>query len=245
MRNVTILLAIAFIVSCKPSVPSTSQKNELTTPSPQPTEIQQTPKIFSLPKVESIAQIDVWRESNVKDKHGFDLPPYNKVNLNHPGFGQKPTVGEKVTVVPLEVNVAPIKLKILKVTEREGCDKSSPRDWEIELESITQQEFFEVSAIPNRRADAPFDVCLIYPAVEFARQIKKEQLTKEVIPDGVTIKTVTAAIDLTSDQKPDILIAQYCCGDSTKPREECELTCGKYFKKVNDKWELIKESGPC
>jgi len=245
MRNAIILLLIAFIVSCQPSVSSTSQKNELTTPSPQPTEIQQTSKIFSLPEVQSFTQVDVWRESGVKDKHGFDLPPYNKVNLNIFDFDNKPTVGEKVTVVPLEVNVAPIELKITKATESEGCDKNSPHYWEIELEPITRREFFEVSAIPNRREDAPFDVCIIYPAVEFARQIKKEELTKEVIPDGITIRTVTAAIDLTNDLKPDILIAQYCCQDSTKPREECDLTCGKSFKKVNDKWRLVEESRPC
>lgn len=245
MRNVIILLAMAFIVSCKPSVSSTSQKNDLGTPSPKPTEIQQTSKIFSLPKVQSFTQTDVWRESTVKDKHGFDLPPYTKVNLNIFEFDQKPGVGEKVTVVPLEVNVAPIELKILKATESGGCDKSSPRNWQIELEPITRREFFEVSAIPNRREDAPFDVCIIYPAVEFARQIKKEQLTQEVLPDGITIRTVTAAIDLNNDLKPDILIAQYCCQDSTKPREECDLTCGKTFKKVNDKWMLVDESQPC
>lgn len=246
MRNVIILLAIALVVSCKPSVSSTSQKNELTTPSPKPSGIEQRGKIFSLPKVQSFTQVDVWRESSVKDKHGFDLPPYNKVNLNHVGFDQKPIVGGKVTIVPLEVRVAPIELKILKATEGDAsCDNSSQLYWEIELEPITQKEFFEVSAIPNRREDAPFDVCIIYPAVEFARQIKKEQLTTEVIPDGITIRTVTAAIDLTNDLKPDILIAKYCCQDSTKPREECDLTCGKYFKKVNDKWMLVKESQPC
>ncbi len=247
MRNVVIiLLAIIFIVSCQPGVSSTSQKNKPAKPSPKPTEIQQTSKIFSLPEVQSVIQIDVWRESNVKDKHGFDLPPYNKVNLNHVGFDQKPSIGGKVTVVPLEVNVAPMELKILKATEGdESCVKSSKLYWEIELEPITQQEFFTVSAIPNRREDAPFDVCIIYPAVEFARQIKKEQLTKEMIPDGITIRTVTAAIDLTNDLKPDILIAKFCCGDSTKPREECDLTCGKYFKKVNDKWKLVETSTPC
>ena len=245
MRNVIILLAIVFIVSCKPSVSSTPQNNGPAAPSPEPTEIQQTSKIYSLPKVESFTQVDVWRESGVKDKHGFDLPPYNKVNLNLVDFDRKPIICRKVTAVPLEVNIAPIELKILKATDREGCDKSSPHFWDIELETITQQDFFKVSAIPDRREDAPFDVCIIYPAVEFARQIRQEQLTKEMIPDGVTIRTITAAIDLTNDLKPDILIAQYCCNDSTKPRRECDLTCGKYFKKVNDKWKLVKESQPC
>ncbi len=246
MRNVIILLTLAFVVSCKPSVSSSSQKNELAKLSPKPTEIQQESKIFPLPKVQSIAQVDVLRESGVKDTHGFDLPPYNKVDLTVVGFDQKPMVGEKVTVVPLEVNIALIELKILKATERDDpCDKSLPHYWELELESITQKEFFEVSATPNRREDVPFYICIIYPAVEFARQIKREQLTKEVIPEGVTIKTVTAAIDLTNDQKPDVLIAKYCCDDSTKPEEECDYTCGKFFRKVSDKWKLMKEFGPC
>lgn len=245
MRNVIIMLAMAFIVSCQPSASSTSQKNGPSTPSPKPAEIQQTSKTFSLPEVQSFTQTDIWRESDVKDKHGFDLPPYKKVNLNIFEFDRKPVVGDKVTVVPLEVNAAPIELKILKATESEGCAKSSPRKWRIELEPITGREFFEVSALPNRREDAPFDVCIIYPAVEFVRQIRLEQLTKEVVPEGITIRTVTAAIDLTNDLKPDILIAQYCCQDSTKPREECDLTCGKTFKKVKDKWKLVEESQPC
>jgi hypothetical protein len=254
MKNIIILLAVAFIISCKMVTPSgsentvsyTPRKDESKSPPPEPVEIPRISKTFPLPKVHNIVQIDVWRESGIKDANNFEIPPYSKVFLNHLGFNQKPKVGRKVTVVPLEVDIAPIDLKILKATEREDpCTGGLPHYWEIEPEPITQKEFFEVPAIPNRREDIPFDVCVIYPAVEFARQIKREQLTKEMVPVGITIKTVTAAIDLTNDQKPDILIAKYCCGDSTKPYEECDSTCGKYFKKVKDKWELVEKIGDC
>lgn len=207
---------------------------------------QQQSKIYPLPDVQSIVQVDVWRESDRKDSDGFALPPWSAVNLNHVGFDKKPAVGERVTVVPLGVDIGPISLKILKVTEREDpCNESLPRYWEVELEKITRREFFEAKATRNRREDVPFDVCIIYPSVTFARQLKKERLTRGMIPRGVTPGTVTAAIDLTNDNKPDVLIAYYCCDDSRKPPEACDYTCGKIFKKVNRGWKLVEKLAPC
>ena len=74
-----------------------------------------------------------------------------------------------------------MKSTLLKATERDPtCDERLPHYWEVFLEKITQ-----------------LDVCIIYPAVEFARQLKKELLTKDIVPSKVTPNTITGAIDLT------------------------------------------------
>ena len=247
MKSMLFSLPVIFIVALGLSAPSFSPLNSSVESSAQVSASQRISKEFPLPEVQSIVQVDVWRDSDKKDSQGFNLPPWNAINLNGVGFDKKPAIGERVTVVPLAVDIAPVNLKILAVAEREDpCNESLPHYWEVELERIMQREFFEATAAtPNRREDVPFDVCIIYPAVEFARPLKREQLTKSMIPAGITINTVTAAIDLTNDHKPDILTAYYCCDDSRKLPEECDYTCGKIFKKVNKAWELVEKLAPC
>jgi hypothetical protein len=149
-------------------------------------------------------------------------------------------------VVPLKVNIAPIELKIVKAQKQKNpCEGRLPIPWEVELEPIQQKEFFDIEPIPKRAAESPFDVCVIYPAVTFARPIQRERLTKDMLPKQVAMNTVAAAIDLTNDQKPDVFIIQYCCADPTKPPEGCDYTCGKIFKKSDNTWIVIDTWEPC
>jgi hypothetical protein len=202
-------------------------------------------KPIPMPEVQSIAEGVIWRISDKKDTHGSYLPPWKEVRIANIFFKLKPSAGSKITVIPLDIGINPFDLKIVKAEKQKfGCDESLPEWWEVELEPITRKEFFEVSAPPNRREEVPFDVVVIYPTVKFAHQIKKEQLAKDMVPKGVSINTIKAAIDVTNDQKPDILMAEFCCNDSSKT-EECDYTCGKRFKKVNGRWKLIYEYAPC
>ncbi|HEX8846482.1 MAG TPA: hypothetical protein VF791_17675 [Pyrinomonadaceae bacterium] len=248
MRRALILLLAVLVGACGTNTPSNQPKQvtEVANASPAPT-LRPTPtsKQFPLPEVKNVTQEMVWRESDNKGDDG-DLPPWKKINIDA-RLNEKPEVGEKVTVVPLDVEISPFDLKILKLTEEnKSCDqKKHVPWWLVELEEITRKEFFEIKAIAGRREEYPFDVCVIHPAVEFARQLKKEQLTKKMIPAGISINTVTAAIDLTNDQEPDVLVVLYCCRDTTKEARDCDYTCGKIFKKTRNGWKLIEEHQPC
>lgn len=66
-----------------------------------------------------------------------------------------------------------------------------------------------------------------------------------MLPRGVAIKTVKAAVDLTNDGNPDVLVVEYCCGNPKKTAKDCDYTCGKTFKKTRNVWKLIDSSTPC
>ena len=200
-----------------------------------------------MPNIQTIGQGIVWRTSENKDEHGSFLPPWKEIRItNIFEFKRTPAIGDKVTVIPLVVDIPPLDLKILKAEEKKNaCDESMPDWWEVELEPIKLKEFFEIMPIFNRAAEFPFDVVIIYPAVRVAWQIKNDQLTRAMLPQGVSINTVKAAIDLTNDRKPDVVIVEYCCGRTKKPAAECDYTCGKTFKRFRNAWKLVDTSAPC
>jgi hypothetical protein len=202
----------------------------------------QVRKPIPMPQVQTIGQGEVWRKSN------NSLPPWREIEITNVfAFKKKPIIGDKVTIVPLDVDIAPLELRIVKAEKKEdGCDESLPGWWEVELQKISEKTFFEIASRSNRREEFPFDVCVIYPAVRFARQIKRENLTKGMLPKGVARNTAIAAIDLTNDGIPDVLIVEYCCGHPRKSAgEECDYTCGKTFKRIRNIWRLIDTSAPC
>lgn len=198
------------------------------------------------PKIQSVGEGTVWRISDHKDESGGLLPPWKEIQVtNIFGFNDKPVVGEKVTVVPLDVEIASLDIKIVKTEKQDGCDEQAPVWWAVELEPIRGKAFFDVAPRPDRAPEYPFDVAVIYPAVRHARQIQRNKLTKSMLPRGVAINTVKAAVDLTNDGQPDVLIINYCCDDPGKPAEQCDYACGKTFKQAGKKWKLIDTSAPC
>jgi hypothetical protein len=200
-----------------------------------------------MPEIQTIGEGVVWRISENRGEHGSVLPPWREVRVtNIFEFKRRPAAGEKVTIIPLEADLPPLDLRIIKAEKKENtCDERLPGWWEVELEPIKLRGFFEVTPAPNRAAEYPFDVAVIYPAVKVARQMKRAQLTGGTIPKGVSISTVKAAIDLTDDRKPDVVIVEYCCGDPKKPAGECDYTCGKIFMKQRNAWKLVRTSAPC
>lgn len=198
-------------------------------------------------KLQSVAQGVVWRISDRQDEHGHFLPPWKEVRIaNIFRFNSKPAVGGSVTVIPLDVSILPFELKIIKAEKTQaGCRGESPAWWEVELEPVKSREFYETAALPKRAAEFPFDVAILYPAIKSARQITKEHLTAKMLPKEIAIPTVKAAIDITSDRQPDILLAEFCCKDTKKPAENCDLTCSKSFKKAGSAWQPIGSSNPC
>lgn len=227
MKVFLILVLASFLMATAPRAPSI-QANRV-----------------PLPSIRWVNHVSVLRTSDKKDQHGSYLPPWKEVKVGDIFFKDKPPIGSKVTIIPLVEGIAPFDLKIRSAKkEKFGCDEREPYAWAIELELISHREFFEIAPLPNRREEVPFDVCVIYPAVAVARQLKKEQLRSSMLPKRISINIVTAAIDLTNDDKPDVLIAEYCCNESSKSGE-CDYMCGKTFKKVRSIWKLIDEYAPC
>jgi hypothetical protein len=147
---------------------------------------------------ETIAEGIVWRISDHEDRHGRFLPPWKEITItNIFGFESQPAAGHYVSVIPLDVNIPPLELRIIKTEPKKNpCDDHLPSWWEVQLESIQLTDFFAIAPIPGRSATFPFDVCLLYPPVQSARQIKKELLTSDMLPTGVVIDAVRAAIPL-------------------------------------------------
>ena len=196
-----------------------------------------------MPQIQAIGEGVVWRISDSRDQHGRRLPPWKEIKItNVTGFRKKPVTGDKVTIVPLDVDLPPLDLKIMEIKERtEGGSHWS----EIELEPVKEKKFFEIAPRPNRAQEFPFDVFVIYPYVKFAHQIKRDMLRQNMLPKGIAIDTAKAAIDLTNDGIPDVLIVQYCCLNPKKAAEGCDYTCGKTYKKVRNVWKLVDTSTPC
>lgn len=206
----------------------------------------QVKKPVSMPQIQTVGDGKVLRISDNKDEDGWFLPPWKEVKItNLYGFKTKPVVGDRVTIIPLDVDIAPLELRIVKTEKREGCDEQSPPWWEVELELIKQKVFFDIAPRPKIAEQYPFDVCVIYPAVRFANQVRRASLSRTMLPTGIAIKTVKAAIDITDDGKPDVLVVDYCCGNPRKSAEGCDYTCGKTFKKIGNTWKLIDTSTPC
>jgi hypothetical protein len=94
-----------------------------------------------------IAEGLVWRTSNNTDKDGDFLPRGPQVRVvNIFGFRNRPPVGAFVTVLPLDVKIAPIELRIVRSQEKEtrcNPDVASTARlwWEVELEPVRQKQF--------------------------------------------------------------------------------------------------------
>ena len=192
-------------------------------------------------QAQSISEGGIWRHSASKD----DRAPWKQITIQGVSFKTQPRVGNAVTVIALGSGIPPFELRILKAERKDNpCDESLPDFWEVELEALTQREFFDAPSPRERNPVYPFDVVVLYPAVKIARQIGKEQLNREMLPKGVSINTVKAAIDLNDDRKPDVVVVEYCCQAAQKPGE-CDYTCGKTFKKVRNLWKLVDSYTPC
>jgi len=204
--------------------------------------LPQTPKAKRSGRAVSTG--DVWRISNNKNRSGDAIPPWKEIQISNVGFKERPIVGRNVTIIPIDVDLAPFDLRVRQTKSQEGCDKSEHR-WEVDLETVKDRKFFEVAPIANRRTEVPFEVVVIYPAVSFARQIERARLSKAMVPKHVALSTVKAAIDLTRDHNPEVLILEYCCEHPTEAPKECDYTCGKTFIKVGLVWKLVDTSTPC
>jgi hypothetical protein len=196
--------------------------------------------IFSV-SGQTIGTGEIFRTSELNNEKS----PWKLIEVTNISLKRKPSTGTLATIVPLGVNIEAFNLKIARSKMGDPCDES-PKSafWEIEFAPITQQMIFEIEPLPNRRAEMPFDVAVIYPAVGTAKQMPTKNLTISMLPKNVNIKTIKAVIDTTGDSLPDIIITEYCC-DKPSTNVECDYTCGRTYLKSSGSWKLIDTSTPC
>lgn len=258
MRLICLFFTVLTAISCSQSysltneLPNQNETNAINTSQNQTEQValKKTPVPpgqIPMPDVKDFAVVDFVRSSVNKDAGGIYQPPYTSAEIPL-ALEHSAKVGEKVTVIPLQVDFELFELEIKnvqKITET-GCDGDKPKTfWKVEFEKITRPNLLTAEPVKNRSGEFPFNVFVIYPAVKFARKLESGELKKEMIPKNVFLKTVTAAIDLTGDGKPDLLEASFCCSKEDETADECDYTCGRTFKKTKGVWKQIKYSQPC
>ncbi len=208
-------------------------------------EPRQRPSNFTqMPRIVSISTGDVSRRSNKRDRDGFEMPPWTRVEVTGLYFKNRPVTGEFVTVVPLGVGIEPIDLKIANAKACERVFQELPdRQCEVELAPLTPRVFFEYEPSSDRRSDLPFQVLVLYPRVSNARALSKAELRREMLPQGVSPNVVSAAVDLTGDGMPDVLVTDFCC-DAPGRSDNCDYTCGKTRIREGNSWKVVHSSIP-
>ncbi len=204
-----------------------------------------------LPVVKDFGVFYLYRESDNNDVGGSPIAPFKSAKIEMV-IDSEAKAGEKITMIPLQVEVEPFQLPISKVTKKRynGCDEPKKDfNFDIEFEEITDKIVLEVEAVDKLFTSRAFGVFGIYPAVDFAKNILPPALKQEMLPKEVAIQTVEAAIDLDNDGKPDLLSLSFCCADENKPvnstDSDCYYSCEKIFRKINQNWKLIRSESPC
>lgn len=201
-----------------------------------------------LPEVKDFETIVFFRKSNFENEDGRMTKPFYEAEIQT-SLKNKPKIGEKITVIPLQVKLEPFQLAIVKTEKKEKPCTEDDKEfyWNTELEKVTDKEILDINPIKDRADEFPFDVAIVYPNVGFAKNIESTMLSQAMLPKGVSLKTVKAAIDLDNDGKPDLIEAVYCCSNPTETfnaENDC-YTCQKTFKKINNNWKQINFEQPC
>ena len=198
------------------------------------------------PRVEIFRIETVFRRSDRQDEHGRGLPPWNGIEPLAFSADREPQIGQYVTVVPLEVNIPAFNMRIVSAEKkRDECDDNNLKTyWESKTEGLNFREFFEAKPIAERAEEYPFDVVIIYPSVKYARAMGGKQIDKATLPKAVSPRTVKAAIDLTNDSIPDLLIVEYCCMNRARSTN-CDLTCSESYRRSARGWRLVSSNRPC
>lgn len=234
--------------------PQTNNQNTLTNQIEKSKEEKPLEKLtkstekIKLPKIKDFGVFDVSRESTQKNEGGQMTKPFYEAEIRI-SLKNQPKIGEKVTAIPLNVNLESFQLSITKTERKEEACTGDKKEyyWNTEIEKLTNRSILEIEPLRNRADEYPFEVAIIYPSVNFAINIKNSELSTDTLPKKVSLNTVKAAIDLDNDKKPDLLEILFCCSNPTETWNEntdCYI-CQKSFKKVSGFWKLVNSATPC
>lgn len=211
--------------------------SEMTTPTPTPT---------SLPAAAYVA-IKLAQIVPVNRPQGAQsmAMSFGKLSLK-----QKLPANAEVTLVPLGVELPAVTTRIGNTEAMENpCSESLPKLFETELTPINDTAWLNAPAMTQEKRyseNAPFDVCVIYPAVNSARALNRGLLESAKLPKKVLLHQIITALDVTGDNQPEVLLIEYCCDKPAAPRNECDLTCSAvYVREANGQWRIAETQTPC
>jgi hypothetical protein len=170
---------------------------------------------------------------------------FGKLNLK-----QKLPANAEVSLVPLGAALSASTTRVTNVVAMENpCSESLPKRYETELAPITEAAWLKAVTAPDDKRfteNAPFDVCVIYPAVTAARALERSVFEKARLPKKVLLHHIVAALDVTGDEQPEVLLVEYCCDKPQAQRNECDLTCSAvYVRAPNGVWRIAETQTPC
>ena len=171
---------------------------------------------------------------------GRMLRPWNSATIEFYLWGKRPDSGADVSVVPLDVPIRPVELKVA-TAHKGGCEDDS---WVGNLRT-TVPTFLNAASRPDYPENLPFFVAILYPALQTARSIPKEALTEAMLPTGVDRNVVMAAIDTDGDGNPDLLATEGCCDNRKKEACSNGPICLRFYRKQGGKWSLIRTGSLC
>ncbi len=177
----------------------------------------------------------IYRISDKKDKDGRYESPYIEAGVMFT-MDKEPEAGALVTIVPIAVNIPEFSVPIQKIEEgsEEVSDNSTVNWFNIEVGDIVNKEILSCSPIPGRGGESPFDVCCIYPAIEYAKNLDIGNINTGELPNEAK-KNIKCAIDVNKDNSPDLLITE---------EKDSGYTISRYYIKQNGEWKVFKQDNP-
>jgi hypothetical protein len=164
-------------------------------------------------------------------------------------LNKRPQAGALVTIIPLGLNLAATQTRIASVKAIENpCSRSLPRLWEVAIEPLTQEAYVKAPSANTSNADGdyyPFDVCVIYPAVEQAQLLNRGLLEVATLPAKTLLENVELAVDLNRDRKPELVLVKFCCGKPQLRNSDCDQTCEKVYLLAAGAWQELDSRTPC
>lgn len=181
--------------------------------------------------IEMIANSSFFRESDVKDENGFYVPPYKSGSVIF-SFEEKIDQGEFVTLVPICSNSESFNKQISSVKEySQSFNDSDVLTWfNATVDGIDNNNVLTAQPNEGRRDDTPFDIVALYPAVNDAKLLSKDNLNIEVLNEKKD--NLLAVIDINSDNQADVLIYE----------EKSDYTITRYYVRVNDRFVLLRDA---
>jgi hypothetical protein len=181
-------------------------------------------------QVIDVSYSGLYRESENMDENEFYKRPFTKAGAIFT-LNVKPTDDAQVTILPAGVDIDSFNVKINRVEEINA--EVNDKKYNIFVEDIVNKDVLEHVPIADRRDDAPFDVCCIYPAVERAKILDIKTVDINTLPEK-EIKNIKYLIDINGDINPDIIIVELVNDYNTT----------RYYLKENGSWKLLKEVLP-
>jgi hypothetical protein len=113
--------------------------------------------------------------------------------------------------------------------------------WSIQTEVVRSEKYRQAFS-----EQESYRVLVIYPAVQSAHVVDADDW--QGWPDGLTSKAVRVAVSTSEDDEPDLVAFEHCCDDEERRPQDAEYgcySCGSFFVREEDDWELVSSWGPC